>query len=159
MVFQGFNLFPHRTLLQNVMMAPMVVKNTDREEAAGLAEHLLRKVGLSEQMDRYPVNLSGGQQQRGAIARALAMAPKVMLYDEPTAALDRALVDEVLDVMRQLGAEGLTQIVVTQEMRFAREADRVVYMEAGEIVEISGKGAIFERPQESRARQFLECFA
>ncbi len=159
MVFQSFNLFPHRTLLQNVMMAPMVVKRTPRDEAAADAERLLQKVGLYEQMDRYPINLSGGQQQRAAIARALAMAPKVMLYDEPTSALDPALVDEVLDVMKELDAEGMTQIVVTHEIRFAREAsDYIIYMEKGEIIEISDEDEIFENPKDPRTRQFLRRF-
>jgi len=126
MVFQNFNLFPHKTLIQNVMLAPMVVKGVTRDEAAGLAEMLLKKVGLADQVDRYPLNLSGGQQQRGAIARALAMAPKVMLYDEPTSALDPIAVDEVLDVMKELDREGMTQIVVTHHEQFARDVARHV---------------------------------
>ena len=160
MVFQSFNLFPHKTLFENVMLAPMVVKGTSKDEAAANAERLLKKVGLSERMDLYPINLSGGQQQRGAIARALAMAPKVMLYDEPTSALDPSLVDEVLDVMKELDQEGMTQIVVTHEMRFARDAsDYIVYMEAGEIIEISDEDEIFENPKDPRTRQFLRRFA
>ncbi|TCT01084.1 amino acid ABC transporter ATP-binding protein [Aquabacter spiritensis] len=160
MVFQQYNLFPHKTLLQNVMMAPMVVKGTKKEEAEANAERLLKKVGLYEQMDRYPINMSGGQQQRGAIARALAMAPKIMLYDEPTSALDPGLVDEVLDVMKELDAEGMTQIVVTHEMRFARDAsDYIIYMEKGDIVEISDEDEIFENPKDPRTRQFLHRFA
>lgn len=160
MVFQSFNLFPHKTLFENVMMAPMVVKGVSKDEAAANAERLLKKVGLGERLDLYPINLSGGQQQRGAIARALAMAPKVMLYDEPTSALDPSLVDEVLDVMKELDREGMTQIVVTHEMRFARDAsDYIVYMEAGEIIEISDEDEIFENPKDPRTRQFLRRFA
>ncbi len=160
MVFQQYNLFPHKTLIQNVMMAPMVVKGTKKEEAEAIADRLLRKVGLHEQKDRYPINMSGGQQQRGAIARALAMSPKVMLYDEPTSALDPGLVDEVLDVMKELDEEGMTQIVVTHEMRFARDAsDYIVYMEKGEIIEISDEDEIFENPKDPRTRQFLRRFA
>ena len=159
MVFQSFNLFPHKTLIQNVMLAPMVVKGIARDEAAGLAENLLKKVGLGEQVDRYPLNLSGGQQQRGAIARALAMAPKVMLYDEPTSALDPIVVDEVLDVMKELDREGMTQIVVTHEMRFARDAsDYIVFMDKGEIIEISDEDEIFQNPKDPRTRQFLHRF-
>lgn len=159
MVFQSFNLFPHKTLMQNVMLAPMVVKGVSRDEAAATAERLLDKVGLSEQVDLYPINLSGGQQQRGAIARALAMSPKVMLYDEPTSALDPGLVDEVLDVMKELDAEGMTQIIVTHEMRFARDAsDYIVFMEKGEIVEISDEDEMFTNPKDPRTRQFLRRF-
>jgi polar amino acid transport system ATP-binding protein len=159
MVFQSFNLFPHKTLIENIMLAPMVVKGIARDEAAGLAEKLLKKVGLGEQVDRYPLNLSGGQQQRGAIARALAMAPKVMLYDEPTSALDTIVVDEVLDVMKELDREGMTQIVVTHEMRFARDAsDYIVFMDKGEIIEISDEDEIFQNPKDPRTRQFLHRF-
>ncbi|MFZ0836950.1 MAG: ATP-binding cassette domain-containing protein, partial [Xanthobacteraceae bacterium] len=158
-VFQSFNLFPHKTLIENIMLAPMVVKGIARDEAAGLAEKLLKKVGLGEQVDRYPLNLSGGQQQRGAIARALAMAPKVMLYDEPTSALDPIVVDEVLDVMKELDREGMTQIVVTHEMRFARDAsDYIVFMDKGEIIEISDEDEIFQNPKDPRTRQFLHRF-
>lgn len=160
MVFQGFNLFPNKTLIENVMLAPMVVKKTGRDEARAIAEKLIAKVGLSKQLDRHPANLSGGQQQRGAIARALAMNPKVMLYDEPTSALDPELVDEVLDVMKTLDREGMTQIVVTHEMRFARNAsDYIVYMEAGEVVEVSDEDEIFENPKDPRTRRFLKRFA
>jgi polar amino acid transport system ATP-binding protein len=160
MVFQSFNLFPHRTVLDNVMLAPMVVKGEARKTAQDRAEELLRKVHLSEFAHRYPAQLSGGQQQRAAIARALAMAPKVMLYDEPTSSLDPALVDEVLQVMRDLDAEGMTQIVVTHEMRFARDAsDYIVFMDAGEIVEISDEDEIFDNPKDPRTRQFLHRFA
>ncbi len=159
MVFQTFNLFPHKTLIQNVMLAPMVVKGVSRDEAAATAEKLLKKVGLEAQVDRYPINLSGGQQQRGAIARALAMAPKVMLYDEPTSALDPIVVDEVLDVMKELDREGMTQIVVTHEMRFARDAsDYIVFMDEGEIIEISDEDEIFQSPKDPRTRQFLHRF-
>jgi polar amino acid transport system ATP-binding protein len=159
MVFQSFNLFPHKTLQQNVMMAPMVVKGVSRDEAAANAERLLKKVGLFEQMDRYPINLSGGQQQRGAIARALAMSPKIMLYDEPTSALDPGLVDEVLDVMKELDNEGMTQIIVTHEMRFARDAsDYIIFMDKGEIIEISDEDEIFDNPKDPRTRQFLHRF-
>jgi polar amino acid transport system ATP-binding protein len=160
MVFQSFNLFPHRTVLDNVMLAPMVVKREHRKTAQDRAEELLRKVHLSEVAHRYPAQISGGQQQRAAIARALAMAPKVMLYDEPTSSLDPALVDEVLQVMRDLDAEGMTQIVVTHEMRFARDAsDYIVFMDAGEIVEISDQDEIFDNPKDPRTRQFLRRFA
>ncbi|MFH3479894.1 amino acid ABC transporter ATP-binding protein [Xanthobacter variabilis] len=159
MVFQSFNLFPHKTLLENVMLAPMVVKGTAKAEAEANAERLLQKVGLGERLDHYPIDLSGGQQQRGAIARALAMAPKVMLYDEPTSALDPGLVDEVLDVMKELDREGMTQIVVTHEMRFARDAsDYIIYMEKGEIVEISDEDEMFTNPKDPRTRQFLRRF-
>jgi polar amino acid transport system ATP-binding protein len=160
MVFQSFNLFPHRTLLDNVMLAPMVVKGEARKTVQDRAEELLRKVHLAEFAHRYPAQLSGGQQQRAAIARALAMAPKVMLYDEPTSSLDPALVDEVLQVMRDLDAEGMTQIVVTHEMRFARDAsDYIIFMDAGEIVEISDEDEIFDNPKDPRTRQFLRRFA
>ncbi|MFG1478510.1 amino acid ABC transporter ATP-binding protein [Xanthobacter sp. V4C-4] len=159
MVFQSFNLFPHKTLLENVMLAPMVVKAMPRAEAEALAEGLLKKVGLGERLEHYPIDLSGGQQQRGAIARALAMAPRVMLYDEPTSALDPGLVDEVLDVMKELDREGMTQIVVTHEMRFARDAsDYIIYMEKGEIVEISDEDEMFTNPKDPRTRQFLRRF-
>ncbi|MBA4789996.1 MAG: amino acid ABC transporter ATP-binding protein [Rhizobiales bacterium] len=159
MVFQQYQLFPHKTLIQNVMMAPMVVKGVKEDEARANAERLLRKVGLHEQRDRFPINLSGGQQQRGAIARALAMAPRIMLYDEPTSALDPGLVDEVLDVMKELDNEGMTQICVTHEMRFARDAsDYIIFMEKGDIVEISDEDAMFTNPKDPRTRQFLRRF-
>ncbi len=160
MVFQSFNLFPHRTVIENVMLAPMVVKGEARKSAEERATELLRKVHLSEWAHRYPGQLSGGQQQRAAIARALAMAPKVMLYDEPTSALDPALVDEVLQVMRDLDRDGMTQIVVTHEMRFARDAsDYIVFMDGGEIIEISDEDEIFDHPKDPRTRQFLRRFA
>ena len=153
MVFQGFNLFPHRTVLDNVMLAPRVVK---RAAGAGEAMALLDKVGLAGLAGRYPATLSGGQQQRAAIARALAMAPRVMLYDEPTSALDPERAEEVLGVMRQLDAEGMTQIVVTHEMRFARAAsDRIAFMEAGRIVELGHPDVLFSAPADPRTRRFL----
>ncbi|GAB4282391.1 MAG TPA: glutamine ABC transporter ATP-binding protein [Opitutae bacterium] len=156
MVFQGFNLFPHKTLLENVMLAPMVVRKQSRELARSKAMALLDKVGLSSFKDRYPMKLSGGQQQRAAIARALAMSPLVMLYDEPTSSLDPELVEEVLQVMRALDEEGMTQIVVTHEMYFARDAsDYIIYMEGGEIVEISDEDEIFISPKDPRTKRFL----
>jgi polar amino acid transport system ATP-binding protein len=159
MVFQQFNLFPHRTLLENTMMAPIIVRGVAREDAEKTGRTLLEKVGLGAHADRYPANLSGGQQQRAAIARALAMQPKVMLYDEPTSALDPELVDEVLHVMKALDAEGMTQIVVTHEMRFARDAsDYIIYMEGGHIVEISDEDEIFDNPKDERTRRFLRRF-
>jgi polar amino acid transport system ATP-binding protein len=159
MVFQQFNLFPHKTILENVMLAPLVVQQTPHEDAKKNAHRLLEKVGLSAQADRHPATLSGGQQQRAAIARALAMNPKVMLYDEPTSALDPELVDEVLAVMRALDAEGMTQIVVTHEIRFARDAsDYIVFMEGGHIVEISDEDEIFTNPKDERTRRFLRRF-
>jgi len=159
MVFQSLNLFPHKTIKQNVMLAPMIVKKESRESAERNAERLLEKVGLAKYRDRYPYHLSGGQQQRAAIARALAMSPKVMLYDEPTSALDPELVDEVLQVMRDLDQEGMTQVIVTHEMRFAKNAsDYIVYMEHGEIVEISDEDEIFTQPKDDRTRRFLKQF-
>ncbi len=159
MVLQGFSLFPHKTLLQNVMMAPMVVRNATRDEAAATAERLLEKVGLYEEMDRYPMDLSGGQQQRGAIARALALAPKVMLYDAPTVGLEQALADEVLDVMKALDGEGLTQVIVTDEIAFVREAcDCTLYMEDGEIIEVLGKKQAAGGAQDPRTQKFLGRF-
>ncbi len=156
MVFQDFNLFPHKTLLENVMMAPMVVKKMPREEAREHALKFLGKVGLVRFKDRYPTRLSGGQKQRGAIARALAMSPKVMLYDEPTSSLDPELVDEVLEVMKALDLEGMTQIVVTHEMKFARDAsDYIIFMRGGKIIEISDEDEIFLNPKDPRTKQFL----
>jgi polar amino acid transport system ATP-binding protein len=160
MVFQQFNLFPNKTILENVTLAPLVVNGEHRElaEANGLRQ--LEKVGLGGFAKRYPAQLSGGQQQRAGIARALAMNPKVMLYDEPTSALDPMLVDEVLAVMKALDAEGMTQIVVTHEIRFAREAsDYIIFMEGGEIVEISDEDEIFTNPKDERTRRFLHRFA
>ncbi len=157
MVFQGFNLFPHLTILENLIKAPMVVKKLRRSEASAIAIPLLEKVGLLSHIDYYPSQLSGGQQQRAAIARALAMAPKVMLYDEPTSALDPWLSDEVFAVMRQIAAERMTQIVVTHELRFVREfADKVIFIEDGEVVEIGSPTELFEAPQDERTRRFLK---
>ncbi|MDF7674169.1 amino acid ABC transporter ATP-binding protein [Acetobacteraceae bacterium ESL0709] len=156
MVFQSFNLFPHRTVLENVMMAPLHVKKIAPDQAEATAMELLEKVGLKNVVDRYPDRLSGGQKQRAAIARALAMKPSVMLYDEPTSALDPELSEEVLSVMRALDQEGMTQLVVTHDMRFARAAsDRVLYLEGGEIVESGSPDQIFAHPQEARTRRFL----
>ncbi|GAT33007.1 polar amino acid transport system ATP-binding protein [Terrimicrobium sacchariphilum] len=159
MVFQQFNLFPHKTILENTMLAPMVVRGVPREDAEKNGLRLLEKVGLGALADRYPAQMSGGQQQRAGIARALAMNPQVMLYDEPTSALDPELVDEVLKVMKDLDNEGMTQIVVTHEMRFARDAsDYIVFMEKGHIVEISDEDEIFQNPKDERTRQFLKRF-
>ncbi len=159
MVFQGFNLFAHRTVLENVILAPMVARRTARREASESAMALLEKVGLAAAAHRYPATLSGGQQQRAAIARALAMAPSVMLYDEPTSALDPELAEEVLGVMRQLDDEGMTQIVVTHEMRFARAAsDRIIFMDGGRIVEDAPPEQLFTAPSDPRTRQFLRNF-
>lgn len=159
MVFQSFNLFPHMTVLENIMKAPMVVKDIPKEEAETTARELLQKVGLSTHIYHYPSQLSGGQQQRAAIARALAMAPKVMLYDEPTSALDPGLVDEVLQVMQKLDEEGMTQIVVTHEMRFARDvADTIAYVADGQIVEMGSPEQIFSSPGDERTRRFLKRF-
>lgn len=160
MVFQAFNLFRNKTILQNVMLAPMVVKRIPEDKARDTAMHMLEKVGLSQFASRYPDNLSGGQRQRAAIARAMAMNPKVMLYDEPTSSLDPEMVEEVLVVMKSLDAEGMTQIVVTHEMRFARNAsDYIIFMEKGEIVEISDEDEIFISPKDERTRRFLRHFS
>ncbi len=157
MVFQKFNLFPHRTVLDNIMLAPMTVKKMKREEIEPLARDLLNRVGLLEKADVYPSRLSGGQQQRVAIARALAMQPKIMLFDEPTSALDPELVGEVLDVMKNLAAEGMTMLCVTHEMGFAREvADRVVFMCDGILAEDDTPENIFTHPQHPRLKQFLQ---
>ncbi|MGE0526668.1 MAG: amino acid ABC transporter ATP-binding protein [Bdellovibrionales bacterium] len=159
MVFQSFNLFPHLTVLQNLMKAPQVVNKVNAADAEGTAMALLKKVALEDKADHYPHEISGGQQQRAAIARALAMTPKLMLYDEPTSALDPTLVNEVLGVMKQLDNEGMTQIVVTHEMRFAREvADRIVFIDAGEIVETGPPDEIFGTPKDERTRTFLRNF-
>src|SRR5664280_581522 len=156
MVFQRFNLFPHRTALENVMQAPVHVKHTPRAEAERDAIALLAQVGLGEKLDAYPAQLSGGQQQRVAIARALAMKPKVMLFDEPTSALDPEMVNEVLDVMVSLAREGMTMVVVTHEMGFARKAgDRVLFMADGEIVEDGTPQEFFTNPTSNRAKDFL----
>lgn len=156
MVFQRFNLFPLHTVLKNVIYAPMQIKKKSKAEAVVQAEELLKKVGLYEKKDVYPVTLSGGQQQRVAIARALAMEPKLMLFDEPTSALDPELVGDVLDVMTNLAKEGMTMIVVTHEMTFAREvADRVVFMDGGYIVEEGSPEKIFTAPENERTKSFL----
>ena len=156
LVFQSFNLFAHRTVLDNVALAPIKVRKTKRVEAEAEAVALLERVGIAEKAHHYPAELSGGQQQRAAIARALAMHPKVMLFDEPTSALDPEMVSEVLDVMVSLAEEGMTMIVVTHEMGFARRAaDRVVFMDGGQIVEQNSPAAFFDSPQTDRARSFL----
>ena len=156
MVFQRFNLFPHMTVLENIMLAPMKVKHIARDEAEKTARELLARVGLAEKADAYPDNLSGGQQQRVAIARALAMRPKVMLFDEPTSALDPEMVGEVLDVMRALANEGMTMVIVTHEMGFAREVgDRLLFVDEGRIIESGAPREVFENPKEERTRSFL----
>ena len=156
MVFQNFNLFPHMTAVQNVMEAPLVVKKEKKSEVLQRAKQLLSKVGLADKMDYYPSKLSGGQQQRVAIARALAMNPDIMLFDEPTSALDPELVGEVLNVMKDLAKEGMTMVVVTHEMGFAREvADRVIFMDGGKIVEEGTPEEVFSHPKEDRTKEFL----
>ena len=156
MVFQHFNLFPHMTVLQNIMLAPIKVRGMSREAAEKSAKVLLRKVGLSDKDQAYPEQLSGGQQQRVAIARALAMKPKVMLFDEPTSALDPEMVNEVLDVMRSLAQEGMTMVVVTHEMGFAREVgDRLLFVDDGRIIEQGDPREVFENPKEERTKLFL----
>ncbi|ENR6206705.1 amino acid ABC transporter ATP-binding protein [Serratia sp. TSA_130.2] len=156
MVFQRFNLFPHMTVLENIIMAPVSVKKLPRAEAITQAEQLLRKVGLLDKIDAYPNSLSGGQQQRVAIARALAMEPKIMLFDEPTSALDPELVGEVLTVMKSLAHEGMTMVVVTHEMGFAREvADRVLFIDQGIIQEEGQPQQIFSHPSNPRTQAFL----
>jgi polar amino acid transport system ATP-binding protein len=159
MVFQSFNLFPHLTVLENAALAPAIVKKIDRRTAMEGARELLAKVGLSDRLDYYPSQLSGGQQQRAAIARALAMSPKVMLYDEPTSALDPSLVGEVLNIMRQLDDEGMTQVVVTHEMHFARDvADKVLVLSEGELIESGSPDVIFSSPRDHRTRAFLQRY-
>lgn len=156
MVFQRFHLFPHMTALENIMLAPMKVRKLSREQAEQEARLLLQKVGLSEKADAYPEKLSGGQQQRVAIARALAMKPKIMLFDEPTSALDPEMVKEVLAVMKALAAEGMTMVVVTHEMGFAREvATRVAFVDGGKILEIASPEELFTNPKEQRTQEFL----
>lgn len=156
MVFQHFNLFPHKTTLENVIMAPIKIKGMKKDEAQKMGMELLEKVGLVEKADVYPGNLSGGQKQRVAIARALAMQPKVMLFDEPTSALDPEMVGEVLAVMKDLALEGMTMVVVTHEMGFAREmGDRVIFMDEGMIIEAGLPADIFTNPQNNRTKSFL----
>ena len=156
MVFQRFNLFPHMTVLQNIMLAPIKVRHVAKQEAEDTARKLLARVGLADKADAYPSQLSGGQQQRVAIARALAMKPKVMLFDEPTSALDPEMVGEVLDVMRKLAEEGMTMVIVTHEMGFAREVgDRLLFVDDGRIIEQGDPKEVFEHPQEERTRLFL----
>ncbi len=156
MVFQQFNLFPHLNVMENIMLAPVDRKKMSKEQAKQTAEKLLAAVGLAEKADEYPANLSGGQQQRVAIARALAMQPDIMLFDEPTSALDPEMVGEVLEVMKKLAADGMTMIVVTHEMGFAREvADRVIFMDGGYIVEEGTPEQVFGNPQNKRTQDFL----
>jgi glutamate transport system ATP-binding protein len=156
MVFQAFNLFAHLTILENVTLGPIRVRGLKRAEADELARTLLRRVGVEHQADKYPAQLSGGQQQRVAIARSLAMRPKLMLFDEPTSALDPEMINEVLDTMVELAEEGMTMVVVTHEMGFARKAaHRVVFMADGEIVEVAKPEEFFTNPQTARARDFL----
>jgi general L-amino acid transport system ATP-binding protein len=156
MVFQQFNLFPHLTVVQNITLAPIWVRKRSRIKAEEAAMQLLERVGILEQAQKYPGQLSGGQQQRVAIARALAMQPKVMLFDEPTSALDPEMVREVLDVIKTLAADGMTMVVVTHEVGFAREvADRVILMDGGVIVEVATPSEFFQNPQQERTRKFL----
>ncbi len=156
MVFQSFNLFPHLRVIDNITLAPRTVKNLSKEGANEQARKLLKKVGLEDKEQAYPGQLSGGQQQRVAIARALAMEPKVMLFDEPTSALDPEMIKEVLDVMLDLAREGMTMLVVSHEMGFARAAaDKVVFMDGGEIIEVGAPDELFSNPKEERTRKFL----
>lgn len=156
MVFQQFNLFPHYTIRENLIHAPMKVKGLSKEEATDMAEKLLKKVGIYDKIDAWPSSLSGGQQQRVAIARALAMKPEIMLFDEPTSALDPEMVGEVLNVMKQLAEEGMTMIVVTHEMGFAKEvSSRVLFIDEGVIREDNTPKEIFENPREARTKDFL----
>ena len=157
MVFQQFNLFPHLTVLKNITLAPIWVRKWPKEKADDVAMQLLERVGILEQANKYPGQLSGGQQQRVAIARALAMQPKIMLFDEPTSALDPEMIKEVLDVMRSLAESGMTMVVVTHEVGFAREvADRIVFMDAGQVVEVATPEDFFSNPLEARSQKFLE---
>ena len=157
MVFQHFNLFPHKTVLENIIEAPVMVKGINKNEAISKAKQLLEKVGLEDKADVYPNKLSGGQKQRVAIARALAMEPDIMLFDEPTSALDPELVGEVLTTMKELAQEGMTMVVVTHEMGFAREvADWIVYMHDGEIIERGDPDQFFNHPKEERTKEFLK---
>ncbi|RJX23751.1 MAG: amino acid ABC transporter ATP-binding protein [Acholeplasma sp.] len=157
MVFQSFNLFPHLSVVENIILAPKLVKKMNMEDANKLAVSLLEQVGLSDKIEAYPSQLSGGQKQRVAIARALAMNPKVLLFDEPTSALDPEMVGEVLQVMRKLAEKGMTMVVVTHEMAFAKEvSDRVVFMAEGQIVEINAPDIMFSKPKEERTKAFLK---
>ena len=156
MVFQQFNLFPHLTVLRNITLAQIKVRKRSQQEAERIARDLLEKVGIPEKAENYPFQLSGGQQQRVAIARALAMQPKIMLFDEPTSALDPEMIGEVLDVMKKLAKEGMTMVVVSHEMGFAKEvADRVIFMDEGKIVEGGAPDRLFDHPGEERTRIFL----
>jgi ABC-type polar amino acid transport system ATPase subunit len=158
MVFQSFNLFPHMTVRENIKLAPIRVRKSSEQEADDKAMQLMRSVGIEAQADKYPDQLSGGQQQRVAIARALAMEPKILLFDEPTSSLDPEMVGEVLDVMKRLAHSGVTMIVVTHEMGFARQvADRVVFMDEGKIIEAGRPSDIFDAPKESRTQDFLNA--
>ncbi|WP_307250414.1 amino acid ABC transporter ATP-binding protein [Croceifilum oryzae] len=156
MVFQHFNLYPHKTALENITLAPTKVRKLEREQAKKLALEYLEKVGIPEKADSYPNQLSGGQQQRVAIARGLAMKPQIMLFDEPTSALDPEMIGEVLDVMRTLAKEGMTMVVVTHEMGFAREvADRIIFMDEGKILEVAEPDVFFNNPVNERTKLFL----
>jgi general L-amino acid transport system ATP-binding protein len=156
MVFQHFNLFPHLNVLQNITLGPVWSKKINKEEAGSIAMELLNRVGIPEQADKYPEQLSGGQQQRVAIARALAMKPRIMLFDEPTSALDPEMINEVLDVMRELARSGMTMLVITHEMDFAREvADRIIFFDKGRIIEDAEPEAFFNNPRNERTRVFL----
>ena len=156
MVFQHFNLFPHKTVIENIMLAPLKVRGIPEQQAREKGMELLKKVGLEDKAEAYPDSLSGGQKQRVAIARALAMEPKIMLFDEPTSALDPEMVGEVLEVIKQLAREGMTMVVVTHEMGFAREVgDRVIFMDGGLVVEENKPNEIFENPQHERTKAFL----
>jgi ABC-type polar amino acid transport system ATPase subunit len=156
MVFQQFNLYPHKTALENIVLAPIKVRKLPREEAERIAKNLMAKVGIPEKIASYPANLSGGQQQRVAIARALAMQPKIMLFDEPTSALDPEMINEVLDVMTNLAREGMTMIVVTHEMGFAkRVSHRIIFMDEGRVVEEGAPDTFFSQPKSERTKAFL----
>ena len=159
MVFQSFNLFPHRSVRENITMAPVSVKHVDKAEANARAEVLLEKVGLADKIDEYPSRLSGGQQQRVAIARALAMEPKVMLFDEVTSALDPELVAEVLTVMQQLAEEGMTMVIVTHEMQFAHDvSDRLMFIDGGKVIEEGNPAKLLAKPKSARLKEFLHRF-
>lgn len=156
MVFQQFNLFPHLSVIDNITLAPMKVRGWSRNDAVATAKRLLDRVGIADQADKYPGQLSGGQQQRVALARALAMEPRLMLFDEPTSALDPEMIGEVLDAMRELAKEGMTMVIVTHEMGFAREvADRVIFIHKGEIAEQGPPEKLFDAPQHERTQSFL----